>query len=64
MSHLLESSDFASLSLRDLLEARDLYHLHLMNKKNVVATAVGYYRIRKQEPWPNSRDRSTDFKRY
>ena len=34
------SSDFASLSLKDLIEARDLFHYHLMNKKNVVATAL------------------------
>ena len=64
MSHIPDSTDYASLSLRDLLEARDLYHLHLMNKKNVVATAVGYYRIRKQEPWPNSHNRHTYYKRY
>src|SRR5689334_1575426 len=47
------SSQFASLSLKDLLEARDLFHYHLMNKKNVVATAVGLYRIRKSDPWPS-----------
>jgi hypothetical protein len=46
------SSNFASLSLRDLVEARDLFHFHLLNKKNVVATAVGLYRIRKDDPWP------------
>jgi hypothetical protein len=50
------SSSFASLSLKDLIEARDLFHYHLMNKKNVVATAVGLYRIRKSDPWP-SKDR-------
>ena len=33
-------TDFHSLSLRDLLEARDLYHLHLTERKGVVATAV------------------------
>jgi hypothetical protein len=47
------SSNFASLSLKDLLEARDLFHYHLMNKKNVAATAVGLYRIRKADPWPS-----------
>ena len=46
------SSNFASLSLNDLIEARDLFHYHLMNKKNVVATALGLYRIRKSDPWP------------
>ncbi|PZM08058.1 hypothetical protein [Rhizobium tubonense] len=47
------SSTFASLSLKDLLDARDLFHYHLMNKKNVVATAVGLYRIRSRDPWPS-----------
>ena len=46
------STNFVSLSLKDLLEARDQFHYHLMNKKNVVATAVGLYRIRKDEPRP------------
>ncbi|SDH27451.1 hypothetical protein SAMN04515691_2425 [Leifsonia sp. 98AMF] len=43
---------FASLSTADLLEARDQYHWHLLNKKNVVGTAVGLYLIRKSDPWP------------
>jgi hypothetical protein len=47
------SSSFASLSLKDLIQARDLFHYHLMNKKNVVATALGLYRIRKGDPWPS-----------
>ena len=38
--------------MKDLVEARDQFHYHLMNKKNVVATAIGLYRIRKDEPWP------------
>lgn len=38
--------NFTQLSLKDLLEARDLFHAHLINKKNVVATAVGRYLIR------------------
>ena len=46
------SSNFASLSLKDLVEARDLFHNHLSNKKNVVGTALGLYRIRKSDPWP------------
>ncbi|WP_010189043.1 hypothetical protein [Sphingomonas sp. PAMC 26605] len=40
--------NYASLSLKDLLAARDAYHWHLMNKANVVGTAVGLYLIRKQ----------------
>ena len=35
--------DFSSLSLKDLIEARDLYHFHLMDKANVVGTAIGLY---------------------
>src|SRR6478736_5089486 len=41
--------DFASLSIRDLLEARDLYHFHLLNKANVIGTAIGRYLIRDEE---------------
>jgi hypothetical protein len=28
---------------------------HLLSKKNVVATAVGLYRIRKEDPWPTKK---------
>ncbi|WP_285113352.1 S1/P1 Nuclease [Leifsonia sp. fls2-241-R2A-40a] len=45
---------FASLSTADLIEARDLYHWHLLNKKNVVGTAVGLYLIRTSDPWPSA----------
>ena len=45
--------DFNLLSLRDLLAARDHFHLHLVHKENVIATAVGKYRIRKEDPWPD-----------
>lgn len=47
------SSTFPSLSLKDLLEARALYHDDLLDKRNVVGTAVGLYRIRKNEPYPS-----------
>ncbi len=40
---------FSTLTLEDLLEARDLYHVHLTKKENVVATAIGRYRIRKKD---------------
>jgi hypothetical protein len=33
-------NDFDNLSFIDLLEARDLYHVHLMNYPKVVATAI------------------------
>jgi hypothetical protein len=35
------ASDFNLPSLRDLLAARDQFHLHLINQPHVVATAVG-----------------------
>ena len=44
-----DSTNFHHLSVRDLVEARDLFHLHLMNKRNVVATAIGRYRIRNSD---------------
>ncbi len=40
---------FNSLSVADLLEARDLYHTHLIHKRNVVGTAIGRYLIRKDD---------------
>lgn len=49
--------NYASLSIRDLLEARDLYHYHMIHKANVVGTAIGLYLIRKTDPWPD-KDRS------
>lgn len=64
MSFTFQNYDFSSLSLRDLLHARNLYHLHLMNKKNVVATAVGFYRIRIEEPWPSKNKRQPDVKKF
>ena len=47
--------NYASLSTRDLLDARDQYHWHLINKQNVIGTAVGLYRIRKADDWPSDR---------
>jgi len=49
---LLTQNDFAALSLLDLLQARELFHVHLMNKRNVVGTAVGRYLIRRNDPYP------------
>ncbi len=46
MDPLAQPVNFRSLSLKDLLDARDTYHWHLMNKANVVGTAVGVYLIR------------------
>jgi hypothetical protein len=45
--------NFAALSTKDLLDARDQYHWHLIHKKNVVGTAIGLYYIRKTDPWPS-----------
>jgi hypothetical protein len=39
--------DYGSLGIRDLLDAREAYHIHLSHLSNVVATAIGRYRIRK-----------------
>lgn len=47
--------NFASLSVKDLLEARDTYHFHLLSKANVVGTAIGLYLIRKDEAWPSAK---------
>src|SRR5690349_24324382 len=50
---ILETNrNFQSLSVKDLLEARDLYHNHLLHKANVVGTAIGLYLIRDTDPWP------------
>lgn len=43
---------FAALSLHDLIEAREAFHVHLMRHPNVVATCLGYYRIRSSDSWP------------
>lgn len=54
------SYDYSSLSLADVLEARDTYHYHLLSKANVVGTAVGRYLIRKDEAWPNKKGEAAD----
>jgi hypothetical protein len=41
--------DYASLSLRDLLDAREAYHVYLSSLDNVVATAIGRYRIHERD---------------
>ena len=35
--------NYASLSTKDLLDARDQYHWHLVHRRNVIGTAVGLY---------------------
>lgn len=51
--YLRTSTSFEQLSLKDLLEARELYHVQLMQHPNVIATAVGRYRIRSRDSWPD-----------
>ncbi len=41
--------DFSSLSIKDLLEARDAYHVHLAHLASVYATAIGRYLIRNED---------------
>ena len=41
--------DYASLSIKDLLDARDAYHVHLSTLSNVVATAIGRYFIHEKD---------------
>ncbi len=45
--------DYNMLSLRELIEARDHYHLHLIERQHVIGTAVGRYLIRRNEDWPS-----------
>jgi hypothetical protein len=42
--------NFSSLSVKDLLEAREAYHVHLAHLENVIGTAIGRYRIRVIDP--------------
>jgi len=60
-----EDNIFAHLSLHDLVTARDLFHVHLMRHPNVVATAIGRYRIRNADSWPNDKKKvhGTGFRR-
>lgn len=44
-----DNTNFHHLSIKDLVEARDTFHVHLMNKRNVIATAISRYRIRKDD---------------
>lgn len=47
-TYLEEGKMYHSLSVSDLLEARDAYHVFLTRKKNVIGTAIGKYRMRKK----------------
>lgn len=52
-----DQTGYSHLSLSDLMTARDLYHVFLMRHRNLVATAIGRYRIRKTDSWPNAKKR-------
>lgn len=41
--------DFTSLSVQDLLEAREAHHVQLSSLDNVIATAIGRYLIREDD---------------
>ncbi|HSB11260.1 MAG TPA: hypothetical protein VLM38_17365, partial [Blastocatellia bacterium] len=59
--------NFASLSVTDLLEAREAYHVHLAHLENVIATAIGRYRIRVTDPDatdPNAKAARRDQKKW
>lgn len=62
MDYFANQSHFNTLSLIDLLRARDQFHPHLLHKANVVGTAIGRYLIRKDDPYP-SRNESASPKR-
>jgi hypothetical protein len=55
--------DYASLSLKDLLDAREAYHVYLSQLDNVIATAIGRYCIH-EDDWyasnPPDRPRPAD----
>jgi hypothetical protein len=46
----LYAHDFQSLGVKDLLDARDQFHVHFAHKPNVFSTAIGRYLIRETDP--------------
>ena len=61
MTFHLSKREFGSLSIRDLIEARDAYHMHLTHLDSVVATAIGKYRIRAVEDNAASPDKPSQY---
>ena len=59
MDYLAAEENYSALSIRDLVKARDEFHIHLMHKANVIGTAIGRYRVRKGDAWPNGRQHSS-----
>ena len=41
--------DLFSLSIKDLLDARDTYHIHIAQRENVIATAIRRFNIRQRD---------------
>lgn len=58
------SYDYSALSIKDLLDARDIYHFHLMNKKNVIGTAIGRYLVRDGDPENGRKVKNPDPRRF
>ncbi len=56
MSLTLPRSRYASLSVKDLLDAREAYHTHLVHLEKVVATAIGRYRFVTDDPPSDGRE--------
>jgi len=50
ISKSLFTHNFQALGVKDLLDARDQFHVHLAHKSNVFSTAVGLYLIRSADP--------------
>src|SRR5262245_55410350 len=50
MNAIRREPDFSALSVSDLLEAREAYHVHLMKSEHAVATTIDKYLIRKTDP--------------
>ncbi|HEY2225771.1 hypothetical protein [Actinomycetospora sp.] len=48
-SAISDTAGFEGLSLADVLDARDAYHVHLVRQRHVVATAVGRYLVRSDD---------------
>jgi hypothetical protein len=58
---ILGQRNYHHLTVRDLLEAREAYHVHLINMENVVATAIGRFRIRKDDPDAETATKDEDY---
>jgi hypothetical protein len=56
MDFLAVDPGFNTLSIADLLHAREQFHPHLMHKAHVIGTAIGRYLIRESDPYPSARD--------